>query len=329
MEEAAIQTIKRPRQSTTSVRSVLIMFISPIPAYSQQQSSRIPLLPYITERNQQQRQSQRSISPTYKRADESEENDFLDEIIPEITMPHLPSYKTDMETAQRTWKNRRYDLVKDPNVIIQQNSKWHRKLETMKPFTFRDWRKFLSDVGFSFEQIKHRTICQRNTSLKALTIRMCNREKRLEQRGRWQMRQSWKQKLKRNKAVVVAAVVTEAEAVTAKARKYKKIGQEKETRQFCEPMETRTGWKMMNATERQRKRDRSMKPIIEEEKKKLKVMLSGQYKEYPIKAGPVFFYSPKNYRPTLISRPKLLNLLEEQWNQFDGDVSEGVVLFCL
>ncbi|KAA6396416.1 MAG: hypothetical protein EZS28_008055, partial [Streblomastix strix] len=35
------------------------------------------------QRNQQQRQSQRSISPTHKRADESEDDEFLDEIIPE------------------------------------------------------------------------------------------------------------------------------------------------------------------------------------------------------------------------------------------------------
>ncbi|KAA6364415.1 MAG: hypothetical protein EZS28_040057 [Streblomastix strix] len=68
-----------------------------------------------------------------------------------------------------------------------------------------------------------------------------------------------------------------------------------------------------------------MKPIIEEEKKKLKIMLPGQYKEYPNKDGPAFFYSPKNYRLTPISRPKDLNLQEEQWNQFDGDVREGVV----
>ncbi|KAA6374181.1 MAG: hypothetical protein EZS28_030292 [Streblomastix strix] len=39
-----------------------------------------------------------------------------------------------------------------------------------------------------------------------------------------------------------------------------------------------------------------MKPIIEEEKKKPKVMLPGQYKEYPNKDGPLFFYPPKNQR---------------------------------
>ncbi|KAA6357579.1 MAG: hypothetical protein EZS28_046894, partial [Streblomastix strix] len=62
-----------------------------------------------------------------------------------------------------------------------------------------------------------------------------------------------------------------------------------------------------------------MKPIIEEEKKKSKTMLPGQYKHYPNKDGPLFFYPPKNYRPTPIPRPKDLDLPEDQWEQFDGD----------
>ncbi|KAA6358078.1 MAG: hypothetical protein EZS28_046394, partial [Streblomastix strix] len=62
-----------------------------------------------------------------------------------------------------------------------------------------------------------------------------------------------------------------------------------------------------------------MKPIIEEEKKIPQVILSRQYKHYPNKDGPAFFYPPKNYRPTPIPRPKDLNLSEEQWEQFDGD----------
>ncbi|KAA6343349.1 MAG: hypothetical protein EZS28_052317 [Streblomastix strix] len=65
------------------------------------------------------------------------------------------------------------------------------------------------------------------------------------------------QKRKGNKVVVVAAVIVVAVAVTALASKYKNIGQEKEIRQFREPMETRTGWKMMNTTDKKRKRDRS------------------------------------------------------------------------
>ncbi|KAA6376444.1 MAG: hypothetical protein EZS28_028025 [Streblomastix strix] len=72
-----------------------------------------------------------------------------------------------------------------------------------------------------------------------------------------------------------------------------------------------------------------MKSIIEEEKKKLKVMLPGQYKKYLNKDGSAFFYPPKNYRPTPILRLKDLTLSEEQWNQFDGDVREGVAPFCL
>ncbi|KAA6397259.1 MAG: hypothetical protein EZS28_007213 [Streblomastix strix] len=153
MVQTVIQTVERPRQSTTTTRSVQNMLIPPIPAYPQQQTSRIPLLPYTTERNQQQRQSQRSISPTHKRADESEDDDFLDEIIPGITMPHLSSHKTDIETAQRTLQNRGYDLVRDASVIKYKNSKWHSKLAAQKPFTFRVWREFWSDAGFSLEQI--------------------------------------------------------------------------------------------------------------------------------------------------------------------------------
>ncbi|KAA6386640.1 MAG: hypothetical protein EZS28_017833 [Streblomastix strix] len=72
-----------------------------------------------------------------------------------------------------------------------------------------------------------------------------------------------------------------------------------------------------------------MKPIIEEEKKKPDTMLPGQYKHYPNKDGPMFFHPPKNYHPTPIPRPKDLGLPEEQWEQFDGDVRQGVVPYCL
>ncbi|KAA6400185.1 MAG: hypothetical protein EZS28_004285 [Streblomastix strix] len=111
MDQAATQTVERPRQNATSIRSVPNMLIPPIPAYQQQQTSRIPLLPYTTERNQQQRQSQRSMSSTHKRADESEDDDFLDEISPGMTMPHLPPHLSDIESAQRIWQNRGYYLV--------------------------------------------------------------------------------------------------------------------------------------------------------------------------------------------------------------------------
>ncbi|KAA6354929.1 MAG: hypothetical protein EZS28_049545 [Streblomastix strix] len=59
----------------------------------------------------------------------------------------------DIETAQRTWQNRGYDLVRDPSVIKYKNSKWHSKLATQKQFTFKDWREFWADAGFSLEQI--------------------------------------------------------------------------------------------------------------------------------------------------------------------------------
>ncbi|KAA6360212.1 MAG: hypothetical protein EZS28_044262, partial [Streblomastix strix] len=46
-----------------------------------------------------------------------------------------------------------YDLLRDPIVIKYKNSEWHSKLATQKPFTFRDWREFWSDAGFSLVQI--------------------------------------------------------------------------------------------------------------------------------------------------------------------------------
>ncbi|KAA6366470.1 MAG: hypothetical protein EZS28_038003 [Streblomastix strix] len=153
LDQAALQTGGRPRQYTATTRNINNMLIRPIPAYPQQQTPRIPLLPYTTERNQQQRQSQRSISPTLKRADELYDEDFLDEIIPGKTMLHLPPHMSDIEIAHRIWQNRGYDLVRDPSVIKYKNSKWHNKLTAQKPFTFRDWREFWSDAGFSLEQI--------------------------------------------------------------------------------------------------------------------------------------------------------------------------------
>ncbi|KAA6382029.1 MAG: hypothetical protein EZS28_022444 [Streblomastix strix] len=185
MEQAAAQTVERPQQSTTSTRSVQSMLIPPIPACSQQQTPRKPLLPYATERNQQQRQSQRSISPTHKRADESEDNDFLDEIIPGMKMPHLPPHLSDIDTAHRTWQNRGYDLVRDPSVIKYKNSKWHSKLATLKPFTFRDWREFWSDASFPLQQIniphylskEHKSQSPHDKSKKNESIRIYERER--------------------------------------------------------------------------------------------------------------------------------------------------------
>ncbi|KAA6392167.1 MAG: hypothetical protein EZS28_012302, partial [Streblomastix strix] len=199
MEQTAIQTVEKPRQSATTTRSVHNQLVPPILAYSQQQTSRIPLLPYTTERNQQQRQSQRSISPTHKRAEKSEDDDFLDEIIPGITIPNFPPHKTDIETAQRTWQYRGYDLVRDPSVIKYKNSKWHSKLATQKPFTSRDWKEFRSDA----EGIN-------------------DREQERNEIGEEKMRRSWMQKRKGNNEVVVAVAVA---AVAVIAIKYKKIEQ--------------------------------------------------------------------------------------------------------
>ncbi|KAA6374798.1 MAG: hypothetical protein EZS28_029674, partial [Streblomastix strix] len=66
-----------------------------------------------------------------------------------------------------------------------------------------------------------------------------------------------------------------------------------------------------------------MKPIIEEEKKKPKIMLPGLYREYPNKDDSAFFYPPNNYRPTPILRLKDLNLSKEQLKQFDEDARDS------
>ncbi|KAA6369415.1 MAG: hypothetical protein EZS28_035059 [Streblomastix strix] len=262
MEQVATETVKRPRQSTTSIRSVHNMLIPPIPAYPQQQTPRIPLLPYTTERNQQQRQSQRSISPPHKRADESEDENFLDEIIPGMKMPHLPSHMSDIETAQRTWQHRGYELVRDLSVIKYKNSQWHSKLAIQMLFTFRDWREFCSDAGFLLEQIniphylskEYKSQSPHEKSKRNESIRIYEQEKQYAidngkglkicasnlglfnpfPLGRDQMNRSSRQKRERNR--IVAAAV----AVAVVAKKYKKIGQGKETRQFLEPMEMKT-----------------------------------------------------------------------------------------
>ncbi|KAA6398750.1 MAG: hypothetical protein EZS28_005723 [Streblomastix strix] len=84
MEQAAIQTVERSRQKESTPRDKNNLLILPIPAYLQQQTPRIPLLPYTTERNQKQRRSQRSLSPPHKKADESEryrEHDKIEDTI--------------------------------------------------------------------------------------------------------------------------------------------------------------------------------------------------------------------------------------------------------
>ncbi|KAA6382809.1 MAG: hypothetical protein EZS28_021661 [Streblomastix strix] len=272
MEQATTQTIERPRQSTTSVRCVHNLLIPPKPAYPQKQTPRIPLLPYTTKRNQQWRQSQRSISPAHKRADKSEEDDFLDEIIPGITMPHLPPHKSDIETAQRTQQNKGYDLIRDLNVIKYKNSIWHCKIATQKHFTFSDWREFWSDADFSLEQInishylskEFKSQCPHDKFGRNESIRIYKREKEnATENGKGMKRMRLNEvflekeaRMKKSSSSCnsVAAVV----AVIVTASQYTKIGQGKEMQQFREPMETRTGWRMMNATDKQRKRERSI-----------------------------------------------------------------------
>ncbi|KAA6358227.1 MAG: hypothetical protein EZS28_046246 [Streblomastix strix] len=210
--------------------------------------------------------------------------------------------------------------------------------------------------AFHWSKSIYHSICLRNTSLKVLTtspgemnlseyaIVKRNMRQRIgkEEKGEGKLRRFWMQKRRGYKGVVVAAV---AVAVAVTVSEYKKIGQGKETRQFREPMETRTDPRGYKEKELERKKPKLqqytelidvverfheiMKLIIEEEKKKPKVMLSGQYKEYPNEDGLAFFYPPMNYRPMPIPRSRDLNLSEEQWEQFDENKREGVVRICL
>ncbi|KAA6395064.1 MAG: hypothetical protein EZS28_009410 [Streblomastix strix] len=55
-----------------------------------------------------------------------------------------------------------------------------------------------------------------------------------------------------------------------------------------------------------------MKLIIEEEKKKPKVVLLGYDKEYQNKDDPAIFYTPKKYHPTPTHRSKDMDLSDDQ-----------------
>ncbi|KAA6364568.1 MAG: hypothetical protein EZS28_039904 [Streblomastix strix] len=258
-------------QSKTVTRNVYFLLIPPISAYLQKQNSRLPLLFYTTKRDLQQRRSERSICPTHKRTDESDENDFLDEIIPGIIMPHLSPHKIDIKTAQRTWQNRVHDLIRDFSVIQHKNSKLHNKFATQKLFIFRDWIEFCADAGFSLEQIsipyqlskEYMSLFPKKSQeetnlLEYMKMRRCMRQRMgREQKRRNQSRQSWMQKRKRNRIVAVVAAATVVEEEEEEEDKYKKIGQGKEILQRNEPMETRTGQRMMNATNKWKNRNRS------------------------------------------------------------------------
>ncbi|KAA6361275.1 MAG: hypothetical protein EZS28_043199 [Streblomastix strix] len=126
-------------------------------------------------------------------------------------------------------------------------------------------------------------------------------------------RQSWMQKRKGNRAVVAETV-----------NKHKKIGHGKEIQQSIEQMEIKIG--QLDIVEMFFE---IMKLVIDEEKKKPRIMLSEQNKELANKDDLTFFIPPMNYIPTSISRLKDQNLSKELWNLFDGSVREGVIPFHL
>ncbi|KAA6389536.1 MAG: hypothetical protein EZS28_014938 [Streblomastix strix] len=61
--------------------------------------------------------------PEGKKQDESEEKNFLESITQGITTPRLPPQKTDFQDIQRTQQGRGYDLVRDPNVIKEEETR--------------------------------------------------------------------------------------------------------------------------------------------------------------------------------------------------------------
>ncbi|KAA6319340.1 MAG: hypothetical protein EZS28_054832, partial [Streblomastix strix] len=133
------------------------------------------------------------------------------------------------------------------------------------------------EIGKSFDQMQashwskstYHITCQRSTSLKVFTRNLgeMNRsgymkgKDKVQQimekvyKGLEQMRQCWSQKRKRNR-VAAAVVVAAVAAVVTTVRKEKKIGLEKEIRQFREPMEMRTGQRTRNAIDKWRKIDK-------------------------------------------------------------------------
>ncbi|KAA6370808.1 MAG: hypothetical protein EZS28_033664 [Streblomastix strix] len=143
-----------------------------------------------SKRDQLQRQSKRSISPTYKRVDDSEKDDFMDEIIRGIAMPHL-------------------SLLRNSSVIQYKNSKWYSKLATQKPFTFRDCREFKSDTDFLLEQINISHYLSKEFKSQILHDKPRKNESvRIYEREKEYMIESWK-RVKRKR---LDEVILEAEA---------------------------------------------------------------------------------------------------------------------
>ncbi|KAA6360558.1 MAG: hypothetical protein EZS28_043916 [Streblomastix strix] len=72
----------------------------------------------------------------------------------------------------------------------------------------------------------------------------------------------------------------------------------------------------------------AMKLTICEERKKPKVQFPRQQRDYTNKVVTPFFFAPKNYNPTQISRPSDLVFSEEKFQKFDWYQYKNVVSFC-
>ncbi|KAA6401629.1 MAG: hypothetical protein EZS28_002841 [Streblomastix strix] len=99
---------------------------------------RISFLPYTIEIDQQQRQSKRQLSSLYGRIEESQEVLLQEEVIPEITVPHLQPYLKDTKKAQLTWLDRCYDLIGNSSVIQYKNTR--NRSHIKHNFTWRSTR---------------------------------------------------------------------------------------------------------------------------------------------------------------------------------------------
>ncbi|KAA6353222.1 MAG: hypothetical protein EZS28_051251, partial [Streblomastix strix] len=94
-----------------------IAFLSLLSQLQQQSlNSYAPLNPFYNQPPQQQIQGQQPPQYPFKYSGKP-----MQYPIKPVQFPNIPPHMSDIETAQRTWQNRGYDLVKDPSVIKYKN----------------------------------------------------------------------------------------------------------------------------------------------------------------------------------------------------------------
>ncbi|KAA6361679.1 MAG: hypothetical protein EZS28_042794 [Streblomastix strix] len=243
-------------------------------------------------------------------------------------MPHLPPHRTDIETAQRTWQNRGYDLVRDPS-LDQKNSFLRQKRTRKVVAAAAAVAVVVVVVAVAVITRKYKMIGQGNDTRQS--------REPMEMKTAWRMMNAtdkWRTNPNVDLNYINPQHNTLHKSLSPHPQQYSPSPSLEETLSKLRSIspEDPRGYKEKEQEPRKPKLQQYtglmdvvgrfyeiVKPIIEEEKKKPKAMLPGKYKHYPNKDGPLFFYPPKNYRPTPISRPKDLILTEEKWKQFDGD----------